>query len=110
MRFSSPTIKRVDVPSYITLPRTRLTVAFDILGTRFIRKGDHSITASLVSDDGRAHITETLDLAGAATVMLDTSTLTPGRYRLNLTIVDADGTVCVQAAQSMEAINGPLAL
>ena len=110
LRFSSPTIQHVHVPSFITLPRTRLAVAFDILGTRSVRKGSHSITASLTSADGPPRMTETQDLAGAGTVTLDTSTLTPGRYRLNLTIVDADGTSCAQAEQPIEAVNGPLAL
>ena len=82
----------------------------DILGTRFVRKGSHSLTASLESADGPARMTETLDLASAGTVILDTSTLTPGRYQLNLTIVDADGTTCAQAGQSTEAVNGPLVL
>lgn len=110
LRFGAPTVQRIDVPTTITLPRTCLPVAVDILGTRSVRKGSHSLTASLLSADGRMRVTETLDLAGASTVILDTSTLTPGRYRLNLTIVDTDGTICAQAGQSVEAVNGPLAL
>ena len=110
LRFRSPTIQRVDVPTCITLPRTHLAVAFDILGTPSVRKGSHTITASLASADARTRIAEAQDLTGARTVILDTSALMPGRYRLNLTIVDADGMTRAHAVQSIGAVNGPLVL
>jgi len=108
LRFTSPTIQRVDLPAYITLPRTRLPVSFDILGTRSVRKGSHTITASLTSANGRMRTVQQQNLAGGHAVILNTSTLTPGGYRLDLTIVDADGMKCAHEARSIEAVHGPL--
>ncbi len=109
LRFTSPAIQRVDVPAYVTLPRTRLPVSFDILGTRSVRQGSHTVTASLASADSRTRTTQQQDLAAGRAVILDTSTLVPGSYRLDLTIVDADGSTCAHDVRSIEAVNGPLA-
>ena len=46
--------------------------------------------------------------ADGSIIILNTSTLVPGRYRLDLTIVDADGMKCAHEAQSIEAVEGPL--
>jgi hypothetical protein len=82
---------------------------FDITGTRSVRNGSHTITASLTSTNGRMRTVQQQDLAGGHAIILDTSTLTPGLYRLDLTIIDADGTKCSHEAQSIEAVHGPLA-
>jgi hypothetical protein len=110
LRFTSPTIQRVYAPAYVTLPRNRLAVLFGILGTRTVRKGSHTITVSLASTDGRTRMEQQRDLADGRVVILDTSTLVPGRYHLNLTIVAADGTTCAHEMQLIEAVDGPLAL
>ena len=109
LRFTAPVIQRVNVPAYIMLPRTRLPVSMDILGTRSVGKGSHTITASFTSADGRAHTAQQQDLSEGRVVLVDTSTLSPGRHRLNLTITDADGTTCSHEMHSIEAVNGPLA-
>jgi hypothetical protein len=110
LRFTSPTIQRVYAPAYVTLPRNRLAVLFGILGTRTVRKGSHTITVSLVSTDGRTRTEQQQDLADGRVVILDTSTLVPGRYCLNLTIAAADGTTCAHEMQPIEAVDGPLVL
>ncbi len=109
LRFTSPTIQRVVAPVYITLPQTRLAVSYDILGTRTVRKDSHSITVSLTSPDGRTHTKQQQDLANGRLALLDTATLTPGHYRLNLTITTADGKHCARETQSIEVVDGPLA-
>ena len=109
LRFTSPVIQRVEVPTYLTLPRSRLPVSFTILGTRSVRKGSHTVTASIVSADGRTRTAQEQDVAGGGAVVLDTSTLAPGRYRLELTITDANGKTCSHQTQSIEAVDGPLA-
>ena len=109
LRFASPVIQRVKAPEYILLPRTRLPVWVDILGTRSLSEGSHTITASLTSADGRAHGEQQQDLFDGRIVVVDTSTLLPGRHQLNLTITDADGTICAHEAHSIEAVDGPLA-
>ncbi len=72
------------------------------------RKGSHTITVSLASGDGRTRTEQQQDLADGRVAILDTSTLVPGRYRLDLTIGAADGTRCVYEMQPIEAIDGPL--
>lgn len=108
LRFKSPTIQRVHAPAYITLPRNFLAVSFDITGARSVRKGSHTITASLKSTDGRTRTQQQQDLADGRVVILDTSTLAPGRYRLDLRIAASDGTTCAHETQSIESVDGPL--
>jgi hypothetical protein len=109
LRFTTPTIQRVYAPEYITLPRNRLAVSFSILGTRTVRKGSHTITVSLASGNGRTQTEQQQDLADGRVAILDTSTLVPGRYRMDLIIVATDGTRCAQERQSIEAVDGLLA-
>ncbi len=109
LRFTSPTIQRVYAPAYVTLPRNRLAVSFDILGTRPVRMGSHTIAASLASGDGHTCTQQQQDLADGRVAILDTSTLAPGRYRMDLTIVAADGTRCAHETQPIEAVDGLLA-
>ncbi|MHC4225822.1 MAG: hypothetical protein ACYSW0_00185 [Planctomycetota bacterium] len=108
LRFISPTIQHVYVPEYIALPRNSLSVSFDIVGTRTVRKGSHTITVSLASTEDRTRTEQQQDLADGRVVILDTSTLVPGRYRMDLTIATADGTRCAHEMQRIEAIDGPL--
>ncbi len=109
LRFASPTIEQVHVPQYIMLPRSRLAVSFDLMGTRLVRRGSHRIGVSLTSADGRTHAEREQDLAGERVVVLDTSALVPGRYRLELAITAADGTKSIQQTRTIEAVAGPLA-
>jgi len=109
LRFTSPTIHRVYAPAYVTLPRNRLAVPFGITGTRPVRKGSHTITVSLISGDGRKRTEQQQDLADGRVAILDTSTLVPGRYRIDLTIVAADGTRCAHETQPIEVVDGLLA-
>ena len=108
LRFTSPVIQQVNAPEYIMLPRTRLPVSIDIVGTRSVREGSHTITVSLTSADGRVYAQQQQDLSEGHIVLLDTSMLPPGQHRLNLTITAANGTTCSQEEQSIEAIDGPL--
>jgi len=109
LRFTSPVIQRVDVPAYVMLPRERLAVSFDIAGTRSVQPGSHTATLSLASDDGRTRMQQQQDLANEHVVILDTSTLVPGRYHMDLAIIAADGTRCAQERRLLKAIAGPLA-
>jgi len=108
LRFTSPTIQRVYAPAYLTLPQNRLAISFDVIGTRRVRKDSHTVTVSLTSGDGRTHTEQQQDLAEGRIVILDTSTLIPGHYSMDLTIVAADRTRCANEMQLIEAINGPL--
>jgi methionine-rich copper-binding protein CopC len=100
----------VYAPAYVTLPRNRLAVSFGIMGTRPVRKGSHTITVSLTSGDGHTRTKQQQDLADGRVAILDTSTLVPGRYRLDLTIFASDGTRCAHETQPIEAVDGLLVL
>lgn len=108
LRFTAPTIQTVYAPRYITLPRNDFTVLFDVLGARTVRKGSHTLKASLTSNDGSTRAEQQQDLDAGRVVILDTSTLTPGPCQLTLTITAADGTTCTQESQPMEAVAGPV--
>jgi hypothetical protein len=108
LRFTSPTIQHVYAPVYVTLPRNRLAISFDVIGTRRVRKDSHTITTSLTSGDGRTRPEQQQDLTEGRVVILDTSTLIPGRYSMDLKIVAADCTRCANKMQLIEAIDGPL--
>ncbi len=108
LRFTSPVIQRVEVPAYIMLPRDLLAVSFDIAGTRSVRLGSHTITVSLASDDGPTCTQQQQDLANGHVVTLDTSTLVPGRYHMDLAITAADGTKGAHERRLLEAVDGPL--
>jgi hypothetical protein len=109
LRFTSPVIQRVDAPAYVTLPRSRLAVSFEIVGTRSVRPGSHTVTLSLTSGDGRTRTEQQQDLANEHVVVLDTSTLVPGSYHMDLAIIAADGTRCAHERRPLEAVAGPLA-
>ncbi len=59
--------------------------------------------------DGRTRTEQQQDLADGRVVILDTSTLVPGRYRMDLTIIASDGTRCAHEMQPIEAVDGLLA-
>jgi hypothetical protein len=107
LRFASPVIQSIKAPEYILLPRTSLPVQMDILGTRSVRKGSHTVVASLTSTDGHDLTTQQQDLLDGPVVLVDTSAFPPGRHQLNLTITDANGATCAHEAQSIEAVDGP---
>ena len=109
LRFKSPAIQRIDVPAYITLPRNRLAISFDITAARSVHKNSHTITASLKSADGRTRAQQQQDLADGRIIVLDTPTLVPGRHHLDLMIAASDGTTCAHETQLIKAVNGPSA-
>ena len=59
---------------------------------------------------GETHAAKQQDLADGLAVVLDTSILAPGRYRLDLMIVDDQGATCSHMTQFVEAVGGPLTL
>jgi hypothetical protein len=47
------------------------------------------------------------DLARQRVIVLDTSSISPGDYRLYLKITDAEGKLCWEETRDMEAVPGP---
>lgn len=107
LRFKSPMFSQVEIPKYVMLPRKTLAIPFEVMGTRSVRKGSHTITAILTDKLGKFVTYQKLDLATNRLFVLDTSKLTPGEYRLNMTIKTKSGKSCSQSSKTIIAINGP---
>ena len=133
LRFKSPVISQLTVPEYLLLPRTRLPISFEVMGTNSanpnrrlrltVKPGSHRVVASLTTSEGQVIAEQKQDLfwvgksgfsegkerhlAGQRVVVLDTSSISPGHYQLQLTIADAEGNLCSEETRYMEAIPGP---
>jgi len=108
LRFKSPMLSALDAPAYVLLPRTKLPVSFEVMGTGAVEKGTHTVTAELTSARGRVVASASQDLAGQRRLVLDTARAAPGRYRLRVRIATADGETCSESTAEMEALAGPL--
>ncbi len=107
LRFKSPMFSQVEIPKYLLLPQKNLAIPFEVMGTRSVRKGSHTITAILTNRLGKFITYQKQDLAVDRLFVLDTSTLSPGEYRLTLSIKTKSGKSCSQLSKTIIAINGP---
>lgn len=107
LRFRSPVITNVAVPSFILLPQQRLTLRFEIAGTRSIGAGTHQIRAVLASDDGQALSEVTKDMTDDRLLILDTSHCEPGTCFLKVDVLAAEGQRCSGWVGSFKAVPGP---
>jgi hypothetical protein len=107
LRFKSPVISEITVPEYLLLPRTRLPVSFEVMGTSSVKSGSHEVVASLVNSEGQSIAQKKQDLAGQRVVVLDTSSISPGDYGIHLKITDAEGNLCWEETRDMKAVPGP---
>ena len=84
--------------------------ALGILGRELdaaVQPGSHEVVASLSTGTGQSIIQQRQDLAGQRVVVLDTSSIPPGRYQLQLSITDAKGRLCSEETRDVEAVPGP---
>lgn len=107
LRFKSPMISHITVPEYLLLPKTRLPISFEVMGTNLVKPGSHEVAASLMTAAGQSIAQQKQDLDGQRVVVLDTSSIPPGYYRLQLEITDAGGKLCSAETRDMKAIPGP---
>ena len=107
LQFKSPMISQITVPEYLLLPKTRLPISFEVMGTNSVKPGSHGVVASLTTAEGWSIAQQKQDLAGQRVVVLDTSSIPPGYYRLHLKITDAVGKLCSEETRDIEAIPGP---
>ena len=107
LRFKSPMISQITVPEYLLLPKTRLSISFDVMGTGSVKPESHEVAASLTTAEGQSVAQQKQDLAGQRVIVLDTSSIPPGHYRLHLRIADAEGKLCSEESREIKAIAGP---
>jgi len=107
LRFKSPMISQITIPEYYPLPKASLPVSFEVMGTGSVKPGSHEVVASLKNAEDRTIAQQKQDLNEQRVIVLDTSSIPPGNYRLHLKITDADGKLCSEEARDMEAIPGP---
>lgn len=91
LRFREPVIARLDAPSVMMLPRKSLPIPFEVMGTRSIGKDSHRLTAALINSAGHPVTETTVNVSRDRTVVLDTSSIPAGKYRLETAIVTDDG-------------------
>jgi len=108
LRFKSPMISELDAPRYVMLPRKRLPVSFEVMGTGSVKKGSHTAKADLLDGRGTVAASASRDLSEPNTLVLDASRVKPGSYRLRLRIATAAGETCSESERQMETLAGPL--
>lgn len=104
---SKPLISRVEASRHLLLPTSKLPLTFDVIGLSSVKKGSHTVTASLFGEKGEIQTVQKQDLMSDAQLALDTSKLSPGTYSLKMQITSASGELCSESSQALEAIAGP---
>ena len=108
LRFKSPMISRIDVPQFVMLPQSVLPVGFELMGTRSVGEGSHTIEAALTDDHEQTQAEAVQDLAASDMLLLDTSQLQPGNYTLRIGILTADGKHSAASERRLVGLPGPL--
>jgi hypothetical protein len=98
----------MEFPKCVPVPCTSLPVTVRIWGARSVSGAGHRVRVSLVNDAGDICGEAHGDLAAERLIVMDASALRPGRYQLQMQIVDADGKLGSRLAGTLEAIAGPL--
>ena len=106
LRFKIPVISQIIVPEYIPLPKTRLPISYDVMGTSSIKLESHKVIALLTTMEGQLVTQQEQDLSSQHFIVLDTSSISPGRYQLHLKVIDAEGKLCSEGIKDIEAICG----
>ncbi len=108
LRFKSPVVTRIRAPRLVMLPRHRLPVAFDIIGTQSVRPGSHRVAIGLVDSTGRRTAYTEQDLADGPRAVMDLSAAAPGGYQLTIEITPTAGGKGSSAHSRIECLAGPL--
>lgn len=107
LRFKHPTLRQLDAPRHIMLPRPLLAVPFQTMGDGSVHEGTHLVEAKILDARGNLLASQSRDLASQLPLVIDTSQLPPGRLRLHVGIRTRDGTPCSQLEQSLLCTPGP---
>ncbi|MCK5801193.1 MAG: hypothetical protein KAI66_00105 [Lentisphaeria bacterium] len=107
LRFKAPMIRAVDVPASLLLPQSRLAVNLTLMGKRPDTRGTFVTKMVLLDEKGRSRVEKTQDLVDGDTLLLDTSGIKPGSYRLRVAVQAVGGAVQSQAECAIECVPGP---
>ena len=95
-----------DVPTSVMLPRRRLAVNLALMGKRPDSRGTHVVRAVLADERGRPRAERKQDLADGDPLLLDTSEIEPGSYRLQVAVQTPDGAVVSQSEHVIQCLPG----
>ena len=108
LRLKSPVIGELEAAKHVCLPRPAFRFSFEVLGMGSVERGSHSIRGVLRDRRGRTLASASQDLTSPPRMVLDTSRLRPGAYRLRVEILDAAGELCSELSRDVRALAGPL--
>ena len=108
LRFKTPMLAGIDAPHHLLLPRKTLAFPFDIIGAGPAAKGSYTVRATAEADNGAVLAETRQDLAEPHRITLPLSAAKPGGYTLRLSLLDAAGEKCSEAAQPVTMEAGPL--
>jgi hypothetical protein len=108
LRFTAPLISQLEVPGFIILPRNNLPIPYELMGTRSVHSGNHRLSVTLTDASGRRHAQTEFELDQRRPLVLDTSKLAPGQYRLQAEITTVQGQRCYRISRTLTALPGPM--
>lgn len=110
IKFKAPAIFSIDAPSSILLPADELPFSVNIMGTGNIKKGQYTVEASITSiTDGKTlSKCSSQELDSNAPLLLDTSNLPVGDYKIQVQIKDSTGKVYSTLDKKLKAVKGIL--
>ena len=109
LRYKMPILSQLDAPKFIMLPRAKLPIPFELMGMRSVQPGSHRLAATLTDTSNRQRSRTEFELDQDRPLVLDTSNLTAGKYRLDVEITTKAGKRCDQTSRNITALNGPAA-
>jgi hypothetical protein len=93
VRNKQPAIEEILFPETILLPRQKYSFQTKILGIRKSSQAQYSVSTKLSALGGKLYNNTTTSLEMADMITLDTSSLKPGKYMLQVMIMDMNGEV-----------------
>ncbi|MDZ4199823.1 MAG: hypothetical protein U1E27_11140, partial [Kiritimatiellia bacterium] len=107
VRLNVPVLSRVQCANAILTPARWMTVSAGYLGAAAARERGCRIEASLIDSAGKTVSSVTVPLSESEEFRLATDGVTPGEYRLSVSIVDRDGQTLSEHSRRLIALQGP---
>jgi hypothetical protein len=106
LRFKTPVIVNLKVPTVISLPVEKLAVKYELTGN--INTGDnYTIIASMINSAGDKICSTTTKINKSTTILMNLTKIKPGNYTLTLSI-SLDNKSLSNFSRQIEFITGPL--
>ena len=108
IKFKHPVISSIDMPSALLLPVKEQPLNCAIMGAS--NASDKYILEAAISDAKGKVVSrsESKNISGNTFMLLDTSKLSQGDYKVRMTIKDASGKIYSSSEKNIKALNGPL--